>query len=56
MMRERQLHYIDLSLVIVMHRREILRRAIPFLHRRVANYSDGGLVLHGYLFSTDTVN
>lgn len=52
----RQSHDIDLSLVIVKHRRETLGRAIPFLHRRVAGCFDGGLFLHDYLFSTDTVN
>ena len=55
-MRARQFHDIDLSLVIVKHRRETLGRTIPFLHRRVASCFDGGLVLPGYLFSTDTVN
>ena len=55
-MRGRQFHYIDLSLVTVKDRREMLGRAIPFLHLRVASYSDGGLVPHDYLFSIDMVN
>ena len=55
-MKECQPHYLDLSLVTVKHRSEMSSKAIPFLHRRVANYSDGGLVLHGFLSSTDTVN